>query len=61
MTMTVVNNNLITALSTETVAPNVVLKTYNFYGYVTSTTVTALSPQYAWPVNIYDTCNAAYN
>jgi len=59
--MTVVNNKTISVVSTEAVPANVLLKTYNFFGYVTASLVTAQSPQYTWPVNIYDTCAAAYN
>lgn len=41
MTMTVVNNSTISVVSTEVVAANVLFKTYNFYGYVTASLVTA--------------------
>ena len=61
MTVTVVGTSAITVVSTEVVPANVLFKTYNFYGYVTASQVTAQSPQYTWPINIYDTCAAAYN
>lgn len=41
MTVTVVNNKTISVVSTEVVPANVLLKTYNFVGYVTASLVTA--------------------
>ena len=61
MTVTVVDNQHIRVINTETEGFGVnFFKTYNFRGYIKASRVTAFSPEFTWAVKVYDTCAAYY-
>lgn len=60
MDVSVVDNYHLAVKSNEVIPPNLLYKTYNFFGWIESPNLRAPSPQFAWTVNVYDTCAAFY-
>ena len=60
MDVSVVDNYHLAVKSKEVIPPNLIYKTYNFFGWIESPNLRAPSPQFTWTVNVYDTCAAFY-
>jgi hypothetical protein len=60
MQVSVVDNHSFSVNSQEIISPDLIKKTYNFYGWIESPKLRAPSPQFNWTVNVYDTCAAFY-